>query len=128
MLKLTLSTLALVLTATAASALTVDCKLVSDPVEAERMSLVSRFVIDSAAQRVDMMIGDEAEWTFRRGGPDLFDKEGDTFAVRRDASGFSGAGMRAGIPHAFTFAAASRAVTWTYVSKDKITQMRWRCS
>ena len=128
MLKLAVCTFVPLFLATAASALTLDCKLISDPVEAERMGLVSRFLIDPTAQQVDMMVGQQAEWSFRTGKPDLFDSRGDTFAVRHDASGFSGAGMRAGVPHVFSFAASSRLMVWTYVLQGKITRMQWRCS
>jgi hypothetical protein len=115
---------------TSASALTLRCELTSDPVEAERMGTVNRFVIDEAAHEVHMysrFMPSEPEWSFRTKKGDVFDPKGDSFLVRRDATGVFGAGVRAGFPHAFYYNTDTKNLTWTYIWKDKVTKMQWFC-
>jgi hypothetical protein len=115
---------------TSASALTLRCELTSDPLEAERMGTVNRFVIDEAAHEVHMysrFMPSEPEWSFRTKKGDVFDPKGDSFLVRRDATGVFGAGVRAGFPHAFYYNTDTKNLTWTYIWKDKVTKMQWFC-
>lgn len=114
-----------------AAALTLQCRLVSDLVEAERIGQVNRFVIDEARQSVDMYLPGQAagspEWSYRRREGDVFDQKGDAFVVRSDATGTFGSGVRAGFPHSFYFNPETNLLTWAYIWKDKVTRMQWRC-
>ncbi|WP_262267241.1 MULTISPECIES: hypothetical protein [Microvirga] len=112
------------------SALTLGCALISDPVEAERMGSVDRFVINENAHEVHMYSRyspGEPEWSFGTKKGDVFDPKGDSFLVRKDATGVFGAGVRAGFPHAFYFNTGTSILTWTYIWKDKVTRMQWFC-
>lgn len=114
-----------------AAALTLQCRLASDPVEAERMGQVNRFVIDETRQSVDMYLPGQAagspEWSYRKREGDVFDLKGDVFVVRSDDTGTFGSGVRAGFPHAFYFNPETNLLTWAYIWKDKVTRMQWRC-
>ncbi|MEZ0168364.1 hypothetical protein [Microvirga sp. TS319] len=111
-------------------ALNLRCELISDPVEAERMESVNRFVLDEVANEVHMYsryMPSEPEWSFRSAKGDIFDPKGDSFLVRKDVTGIYGSGVRAGFPHAFYYNADTENLTWTYIWKDTVTRMQWFC-
>jgi hypothetical protein len=114
-----------------AMALTLQCRLASDPVEAENMGRVNRFVIDEGNQSVDMYLpGQEAgspEWSYQEREGDVFDQKGDIFVVRSDVTGIYGSGIRAGFPQSFYFNSVTKLMTWSYIWKDKVTRMQWQC-